>query len=367
MNYEDLKKIVIGISSPRELNFGRDKAAIDSLPVKEHVLLFVRESSEDLATRALMDEVARISEKYHGRLLFVSIDENQFSVLQFFNLKPSDLPQAILVDMRNELSLIKYIMIPDFLDDIDESVNQQKPDKIQQLLPRYHIYESRLDSTDSQTTNGMYKALQPGLLERFLDSYLNGMLRKSLFSESEDVSKLQTTPSTGGSETSRVHGEVQSLVGKNFNAHLSSIPDVDVLAFFYAPWCTFCKSAEPIFYEIAGLLGNASETYSSRSMNESASDLEAFNYLSVVQIDATRNEVDHPSLKIRGFPSIQLFRRGDSLSPVEYEGEYTTSELLVFLSTYRIPIGLESQNYDSTIGISEVSGEKELGSSGKEL
>lgn len=120
MNKEDLKRIVIGLGSPRELHFGTDKAVIDSLPIKEHVLLFVRDSVDDLATRALMHEVARVSEKFHGRLLFVTIDESQFSVLQFFNLKPSDLPQAILVDMRNESSLVKYIMTNDFLDDIEE-------------------------------------------------------------------------------------------------------------------------------------------------------------------------------------------------------------------------------------------------------
>ena len=128
---------------------------------------------------------------------------------------------------------------------------------------------------------------------------------------------------------------------------------MDVLAFFYAPWCAFCKSAEPVFYEIAGLLGDPEGSYSAKDMNVSynsnsvddtapATDggggdgIESFSYLSVVQIDATRNEVDHPTLKIVGFPSIQLFRRGQSVSPVEYEGEYTTNDLLTFLSVNRV-------------------------------
>ena len=68
--------------------------------------------------------------------------------------------------------------------------------------------------------------------------------------------------------------------------------------------CTFSKSAEPVLYEIAGLLGNKSASYDD-------SEGGVYSYLSVVQLDASRNEVDHPRVKILGYPSVQLFLRGN--------------------------------------------------------
>jgi uncharacterized protein (UPF0261 family) len=63
--------------------------------------------------------------------------------------------------------------------------------------------------------------------------------------------------------------------------------------------CAFSKSATPIFQEVSGLLGNESLTYRYDSMFQEAGGAGAseatenltFSYLSVVQIDATKNEV----------------------------------------------------------------------------
>ena len=368
MGVEDLQRVVVGVGSARILDFTEDKAIIDTLPVKEHVLLFVKSDPDHLATRALIDEVNRISGKFHGRLLFVTINESEFSVLQFFNLKPSDLPQAVIVDMRSDMNLVKYIMTSDFLDDIEELIQLRRAMNDEEYsFPRYHLYEPKVKvdasnpNPNTASESHMYQPLQPGLLEKFLDTYLDGMLRRSLFSERDDAAaeKISTSASSisnadadaDAEDTSTIHGKVTSLVGLNFIEHLVSQSDVDTLAFFYAPWCTFCKAAEPIFYEIAGLLGNSSRTHSSRSMTGSGSEGDEFKYLSVVQIDATRNEVDHPRVKIQGFPSIQLFLRGDSVSPLEYEGEYTTTDLLAFLSQHRVPIN--KSPYISGIGAEE--------------
>merc|ERR1719498_1573068 len=164
--------------------------------------------------------------------------------------------------MRIETNLVKYIMTSDFLDDIEDLIQLRRDLNDESYsYPKYHIYEAKVDTSlgnieDMRPSkdNSMYHPLQPGLLEKFLDAYLDGMLRKSLFSEREDAttSKLSSSSSDsneGGAST--IHGEVASLVGLNFIEHVISLPDIDTLAFFYAPWCTFCKSAEPVFYEIA--------------------------------------------------------------------------------------------------------------------
>ena len=64
--------------------------------------------------------------------------------------------------------------------------------------------------------------------------------------------------------------------------------------------------------------------------------------------------MDHPNVRILGYPSIQLFPRGDRMSPIDYEGEYTTEALLAFLAENRVPINTDSdesatgQQYDNS-------------------
>lgn len=112
--------MIISLTAPSVLSFSEKKSLIDTLPVKEHVLLFVKDPKNDLASRLLMDQVDSISPSFHGRLLFIKIDDSELSVvlnnlfcinqysfskvrfnfgqMQYFNIKPSDLPQVIIVN-----------------------------------------------------------------------------------------------------------------------------------------------------------------------------------------------------------------------------------------------------------------------------
>lgn len=358
----DLEKMIISLTAPSVLSFSEKKSLIDTLPVKEHVLLFVKDPKNDLASRLLMDQVDSISPSFHGRLLFIKIDDSELSVMQYFNIKPSDLPQVILVDMRDPENMDKYIMTADFQDQTisADDVNTNKMNKI--LSPsRFHFHEKPPQITvdalgkvsiqekrpSSVGGNGIYDKVDANLLESFLDAYLDGILPKSLFSE--DESSSQSLAVRKKSENGKPVGKVVNLVGSNFNKHIFDGPDVDVLAFFYAPWCSFSKSATPIFQEVSSLLGNESIMYNLESMGQETSgvgnvDMAAdatFSYLSVVQVDATKNEIDHPRVKIVGFPSIELFRRGDRMFPVSYDGEYTLTAILEFLSENRVPMSSE--------------------------
>ena len=46
-------------------------------------------------------------------------------------------------------------------------------------------------------------------------------------------------------------------------------------------------------------------------------------------------------MKILGYPSIELFRRGDRMFPITYEGDYTTPGILKFLGDNRVPLSFE--------------------------
>ena len=61
--------------------------------------------------------------------------------------------------------------------------------------PRFHVYESRsppaaggATAIKTPSSSGLYTPIDVSLVERFIDAYLDGMLRKSLFSDSKCTS-----------------------------------------------------------------------------------------------------------------------------------------------------------------------------------
>ena len=93
---------------------------------------------------------------------------------------------------------------------------------------------------------------------------------------------------------------VKVLVGKNF-AEVALDDKKDVLVEFYAPWCGHCKSLEPIYNQLG----------------EKFADSET---VVIAKMDSTANEVEN--VKVQGFPTIKLFRKGDN-KVVDYNGERT--------------------------------------------
>ena len=119
----DIESMIISLIVPSILSFKDDKELIDSLPVKEHVLLFLKSQTSDIPSRMLMDEVNKITSRFHGRLLFITLEESELSVvrsksfilykffffiinntknhsMQHFNMKPTDLPQVNLISFN---------------------------------------------------------------------------------------------------------------------------------------------------------------------------------------------------------------------------------------------------------------------------
>merc|ERR1711863_146287 len=102
---------------------------------------------------------------------------------------------------------------------------------------------------------------------------------------------------------------VKVLVSSNF-APVAMAEGKDVFVEFYAPWCGHCKKLAPIWDELA----------------EKFEDNEK---VVIAKLDATSNEVEN--VKIRGFPTLKLFKAGDN-SVVDYSGGRTLDDFVKFLS-----------------------------------
>ncbi|XP_053083644.1 protein disulfide-isomerase TMX3a isoform X2 [Pangasianodon hypophthalmus] len=82
---------------------------------------------------------------------------------------------------------------------------------------------------------------------------------------------------------------------------------------FYAPWCEYCKTFEPIWYEVAAELKSQGS------------------HINVGKLDTTVYTDAVTELKIRGYPSI-IFIKGDKY--FHYNGQKTKDAILEF--TYRV-------------------------------
>jgi len=130
-------------------------------------------------------------------------------------------------------------------------------------------------------------------LKSYADSYAAGTLQANV--------KSQEIPADN-------NGPVTTIVGKNFDQIVLD-NDKDVLVEFYAPWCGHCKSLAPK-YEALGKI------------------FEDNDKMVIAQVDATEN--DTPA-KIKGFPTLILYKAGDKSNPVTYEGERTETAIADWL------------------------------------
>jgi len=104
-------------------------------------------------------------------------------------------------------------------------------------------------------------------------------------------------------------GPVKVLVGSNF-AEVALDSTKDVLVEFYAPWCGHCKKLAPIWDELGEKFKDSDK-------------------IVIAKLDATANEIEN--VKVRGFPTIKLFKAGDN-SAVDYTGGRTLEDFVKFLT-----------------------------------
>ncbi|XP_064846163.1 protein disulfide-isomerase A3-like [Oncorhynchus masou masou] len=132
-------------------------------------------------------------------------------------------------------------------------------------------------------------------LERFLQDYFDGKLKRYL--------KSEPIPENND-------GPVKTVVAENFDAVVNE-EDKDVLIEFYAPWCGHCKSLEPKWKELGEKLSSDPN-------------------IVIAKMDATANDV--PSqYEVRGFPTIFFSPAGQKMSPKKYEGGREVSDFISYL------------------------------------
>merc|ERR1711909_69056 len=139
-------------------------------------------------------------------------------------------------------------------------------------------------------------ALDEANVRKFVSDFMDGKLKQHLLSE--DV------PEDWDKEPVKV------LVGKNFE-EVALNKEKNVLVEFYAPWCGHCKQLAPTWDKLG----------------EKFKDSET---VVIAKMDSTANELEE--VKVQGFPTIKLFKKGDN-KVIDYNGERTLDGLVKFIES----------------------------------
>merc|ERR1712088_1035273 len=160
-------------------------------------------------------------------------------------------------------------------------------------LPGMRLIKLAEDMAKYKPENG---ALDEANIRAFVTDFLEGKLKQHLLSE--DV------PEDWDAKP------VKTLVGKNFE-QVAKDTEKHVLVEFYAPWCGHCKQLVPTWDKLGEKFADSAD-------------------IVIAKMDSTANELE--DIKIQGFPTIKLFKKGDN-KVVDYNGERTLEGFSKFLES----------------------------------
>uniref|UniRef100_F6RJT0 Protein disulfide-isomerase n=1 Tax=Bos taurus TaxID=9913 RepID=F6RJT0_BOVIN len=139
-------------------------------------------------------------------------------------------------------------------------------------------------------------------LERFLEDYFDGNLKRYL--------KSEPIPESNDGPVKRIFCVFQVVVAENFDEIVNN-ENKDVLIEFYAPWCGHCKNLEPKYKELGEKLRKDPN-------------------IVIAKMDATANDVPSP-YEVRGFPTIYFSPANKKQNPKKYEGGRELSDFISYL------------------------------------
>ena len=361
---EQLRVYLESRSIPRLILFSEEtRAVIDALPVKEHVLLFVvaeaaerwrlesegtpegRAAAAELVQRTsrsknsrsvmLSYELIIAAEKYANKeaslssyedsssvtsrpLVFVVVPSTELAILQYFTYRDIDLPQVTLVDIRKSKAPKQYAMKRGSVKD---------------------VFGGGFDTTERRVDSSPLDAVEPPLLDSFLNQYLEGRLRPTLRSESLEKATL-TASATNQPSRSGIQEDVlvHTIVGSQFSSILDMLAPSHVLVMFHAPWCAHCKSLEPVFADLAsqfrGQGAGTDQGVDVRRDDTPFKEGQSTRSVYFGRIDAHKNNADVDNISIQVFPTFLLFPEGNIERPIEYRGVQTAEGLSDFVRAH---------------------------------
>jgi len=243
--------------------------------VSGNALPLVVEFNQETAQKIFSGEI-----KSH-LLLFVSASAEDYSA-------KVEIAKAIAKDHKGEMLFV--------------TINTDEEDH-KRIMEFFGLEESELPSMriikleeDMSKFKPESTELSEDNIRAFVKQYLAGELKPHLMSEEvpEDWDKEP----------------VKVLVGKNFDEVAKNV-EKDVLVEFYAPWCGHCKQLAPTWDKLG----------------EKFKDSET---VVIAKMDSTANELE--DVKVQGFPTIKLFKKGDN-KVIDYNGERTLDGLVKFIES----------------------------------
>lgn len=209
----EVAQFVLANSAPLIQEFSQETSKkIFSSQIQKHVLFFTDKSSSHHAE--VVNSFKEVAGQFKGRALFVNVPVTEQRILEFFELKASDVPAAVLADLSSESGIKKYPYKGKFAGDA---------------------------------------------ISAFVQDFLDGKLKPHL--KSEEFSEADT------------QGDVAVLKGTSFNDIIMN-NDKDALVEFYAPWCGHCKKLAPTWDELGSHFKNKKDKIVIAKMDATANEID---------------------------------------------------------------------------------------------
>jgi len=209
-----IKSFIAGASVPLIQTFSPESSQkIFKSPIQKHTLFFTDAAADHHApTLAAFQATAM---EFRGKSLFINVPSSESRVLEYFGIKPDELPKMVLGDMSGEGGQMK----------------------------KYPM-------------DGPY---EPEAIKKFLTEALSGKMKPTL--KSEAVAPEDTT------------GAVTVLKGTSFKELVIDNTN-DVLVEFYAPWCGHCKKLAPIWDELGAKFKGKKDNIVIAKMDATANEID---------------------------------------------------------------------------------------------